>query len=91
MIWCVQAYGPSMLPTLNLTGDVILSEQVSHRLGRVGPGDIVLVRSPTDPVKIVTKRILGLEGDRVTFYDPLTGDTCRTVVVRLFSFLIAYA
>ncbi|KAJ0100888.1 hypothetical protein Patl1_04980 [Pistacia atlantica] len=75
------AYGPSMLPTLNLTGDVILSEQVSYRLGRVGPGDIVLVRSPTDPLKIVTKRILGLEGDRVTFYDPLSGDICRTVVV----------
>ncbi|KAJ0046907.1 hypothetical protein Pint_04870 [Pistacia integerrima] len=74
------AYGPSMLPTLNLTGDVILSEQVSYRLGRVGPGDIVLVRSPTDPLKIVTKRILGLEGDRVTFYDPLSGDICRTVV-----------
>lgn len=80
-----------MLPTLNLTGDVILSEQVSHRLGRVGPGDIVLVQSPVDPAKIITKRILGLEGDRVTFHDPLTGDRFRTVVVRLFSFLIVYA
>lgn len=74
-------FGPSMLPTLNLTGDVILAEYVSHRLGRVGPGDIVFVRSPVDPNKIVTKRIVGVEGDRVTFFEPRTGDTCHTVVV----------
>ncbi|KAJ4726545.1 mitochondrial inner membrane protease subunit 1 [Melia azedarach] len=74
-------YGPSMLPTLNLTGDVVLSEHVSHRLGRVGPGDIVLVRSPLDPTKFVTKRVGGVEGDRVTFLEPRISDTCRTFVV----------
>ena len=45
----VQVYGPSMLPTLNLTGDVVLAEHVSHRIGKVGRGDLVLVRSPVDP------------------------------------------
>ncbi|KAK9204348.1 hypothetical protein WN943_014606 [Citrus x changshan-huyou] len=74
-------FGPSMLPTLNLTGDVILAEYVSHRVGRVGPGDIVFVRSPVDPNKIVTKRIVGVEGDRVTYFKPRNGDTCHTVVV----------
>lgn len=81
-------YGPSMLPTLNLTGDVVLSEHVSHRLGRVGPGDIVLVRSPLDPTKFVTKRVGGVEGDRVTFLEPRISDTCRTFVVCIFSSLI---
>ena len=36
-----QVYGPSMLPTLNLSGDVLLVEQLSHRLGKVCPGDVV--------------------------------------------------
>ena len=30
-----------MLPTLNLSGDVLLVEQLSHRLGKVCPGDVV--------------------------------------------------
>ncbi|XP_019055497.1 PREDICTED: mitochondrial inner membrane protease subunit 1-like isoform X2 [Nelumbo nucifera] len=74
-------YGPSMLPTLNLTGDVILAERISTRLGKVGPGDIVLVRSPENPRKTVSKRVMGMEGDRVTFLvDPKKSDRCRTIV-----------
>ncbi|CAN1335530.1 Mitochondrial inner membrane protease subunit 1 [Linum perenne] len=56
-----------MLPTLNYSGDVLLIEHLSHRLGKLEPGDIVLVRSPVEPRKIVAKRIVGMEGDRVTF------------------------
>ncbi|XP_034211103.1 mitochondrial inner membrane protease subunit 1 [Prunus dulcis] len=75
-------YGPSMLPTLNISGDVLLSEHVSHRFGKVGAGDLVLVRSPNDPRKIVTKRILGMEGDQVTFFvDPKHSDRSQTTVV----------
>ncbi|OAY28867.1 mitochondrial inner membrane protease subunit 1 [Manihot esculenta] len=75
-------FGPSMLPTLNLSGDVLLAEHVSHRLGKVGPGDVVLVRSPLDPRKIVTKRIVGMEGDRISFsLDPSSTDSCHTIVV----------
>lgn len=71
-----------MLPTLNLTGDVILAEHLSHRFGKIGLGDIVLVRSPTDPTRMVTKRILGLEGHRLSFSaDPLVGDSSVSVVV----------
>lgn len=71
-----------MLPTLNISGDVLLSEHVSHRFGKVGAGDLVLVRSPNDPRKIVTKRILGMEGDQVTFFvDPKHSDRSRTTVV----------
>ncbi|KAL6999693.1 Mitochondrial ATP-independent inner membrane protease subunit 1a [Sarracenia purpurea var. burkii] len=75
-------YGPSMFPTLNLTGDVVLAESISTRLGKVGLGDVVLVRSPENPRKIVTKRIVGMEGDTVVFsLDPMSSDRCRTLVV----------
>ncbi|XP_057507095.1 mitochondrial ATP-independent inner membrane protease subunit 1a isoform X3 [Actinidia eriantha] len=81
-------YGPSMLPTLNLTGDVVLAEHVSTRLVMVGPGDVVLVRSPENPRKTVTKRIVGMEGDTVTFLvDPMNSDRCRTMVVKGKPFL----
>ncbi|CAK9134185.1 unnamed protein product, partial [Ilex paraguariensis] len=69
-----------MLPTLNLTGDVILTERISTLLGMVGPGDVVLVRSPENPRRTITKRILGMEGDKVTFLvDPRNSDNCHTV------------
>ncbi|GMH05561.1 hypothetical protein Nepgr_007401 [Nepenthes gracilis] len=75
-------YGPSMLPTLNMRGDVLLSERVSHRLGKVGLGDVVLVRSPENPRKTLTKRIIGVEGDRVIFMvNPGSCDVSATLVV----------
>ncbi|XP_071691885.1 mitochondrial ATP-independent inner membrane protease subunit 1a [Rutidosis leptorrhynchoides] len=75
-------YGPSMLPTLNLTGDVVLSEYISHRLGKVGPGDVVLIQSPENPRKMITKRIVAMEGESVSFLvDPSRSDRSRTVTV----------
>ncbi|KAG6594480.1 hypothetical protein SDJN03_11033, partial [Cucurbita argyrosperma subsp. sororia] len=75
-------YGPSMLPTLNLTGDFILAERISTRFGRVGVGDIVLVRSPENPRKVMAKRLMGMEGDSVTYVvDPKNNDWRETVVV----------
>ncbi|KAJ4827716.1 hypothetical protein Tsubulata_018038 [Turnera subulata] len=69
------AMGPSMLPTMNITGDVVLCEKISPRLGKVGPGDIVLVRSPENPKKCLVKRVMGVEGDRVTYVaDPKNDD-----------------
>ena len=45
----LQAYGPSMVPTFNLTGDMFLVERLSIKFGKVGPGDIVLLRSHESP------------------------------------------
>ncbi|XP_031376502.1 mitochondrial inner membrane protease subunit 1 isoform X1 [Punica granatum] len=74
-------YGPSMFPTLNLAGDVLIVERVSHRRGKVGPGDVVLVKSPVDPRKTITKRIIGVGGDWVTFpVGPGNGDRSRSVM-----------
>lgn len=83
-----QAYGPSMLPTINLTGDLVLAERISTRFNKVCPGDVVLVRSPVVPRRIVTKRVIGMEGDRVSYVaDPKSSDKFETVVVFFSSFL----
>ncbi|XVF87965.1 hypothetical protein PTKIN_Ptkin19aG0010500 [Pterospermum kingtungense] len=78
----MQVLGPSMFPTLNITGDVVVVGHLSHRLGKVGSGDLVLVRSPLDPTKSLTKRIVAMEGDKVTFFlDPTRNYSSRSVVV----------
>ncbi|KAL3508815.1 hypothetical protein ACH5RR_028216 [Cinchona calisaya] len=78
----VLVYGPSMLPTLNLTGDVLLVEHLSTKMGKVGPGDVVVVRSPENPRKSVTKRIVAMEGETVTFLvEPGLSDRSHTVLV----------
>ncbi|RVW81901.1 hypothetical protein CK203_033239 [Vitis vinifera] len=52
-------------------------------MGKVRPGDVVLVRSPENPRKTVSKRILGMEGDRVTFMiDPKNSNRCQSVVAH---------
>ena len=72
-----------MLPTIGLTGNLLLAERLSTRLGLVGPGDIVLIRSPQNPRMVTTKRLIGLEGDSVTYVvDPAKSDRCETIVVR---------
>ncbi|XP_066338449.1 mitochondrial ATP-independent inner membrane protease subunit 1a-like [Miscanthus floridulus] len=74
--------GPSMLPAMNLAGDVVAVDRVSARLGRVAPGDVVLMISPEDPRKSVAKRVVGMQGDSVTYLvDPGNSDASKTVVV----------
>ncbi|KAI9106104.1 peptidase S24/S26A/S26B/S26C [Phlyctochytrium arcticum] len=63
--------GPSMLPTFNFAGDLLVVEHVSQMLGRpVKLGDVVACVSPTDPQRFLCKRILGLPGDTVAV-DPV--------------------
>ncbi|GAU27384.1 hypothetical protein TSUD_55370 [Trifolium subterraneum] len=76
------AYGPSMLPTLNIAGDVVLVEHLSPRIGKVGYGDLVLVRSPLNPNRNLTKRVVAMEGDTVTYFDPLNSDSSRIAVIH---------
>ena len=57
--------GPSMMPTLNPAGDVVLVEHVTVTLGRLERGDVIVAKSPTDPNAVVCKRILGLPGDTI--------------------------
>ncbi|RLM69209.1 mitochondrial inner membrane protease subunit 1-like [Panicum miliaceum] len=67
---------------MNLAGDVVAVDRVSVRIGRVEPGDVVLMISPEDPRKAVAKRVVGMGGDSVTYLvDPGNSDAAKTVVV----------
>ncbi|KAI8913412.1 peptidase S24/S26A/S26B/S26C, partial [Gorgonomyces haynaldii] len=58
--------GPSMLPTLNIRGDVCLMDRLSWKLfRRLEMGEIIVCISPLDPGKMIVKRVLGLPGDRI--------------------------
>ena len=57
--------GPSMLPTFNSAGDLVLLDRTSaHIKGRIGRGDVVVANSPTNPKQTVCKRIRAVAGDR---------------------------
>ncbi|KAM0853307.1 hypothetical protein ACQ4PT_051150 [Festuca glaucescens] len=74
--------GPSMLPAFNIMGDLVVADKLSARYGWVSPGDVVQFVSPEDPRKTVIKRVLGMEGDAVTYLvDPANSDVSKTVVV----------
>lgn len=57
--------GPSMLPTFNENGDLVLTEHFSVYLQRIQPGDVVIAKSAQTPRYVVCKRVLGMEGDHV--------------------------
>ncbi|KAL7752015.1 hypothetical protein RI367_002543 [Sorochytrium milnesiophthora] len=63
--YVAQCMGPSMLPTLNMLGDMVVVEKLTPRWGKLELGDVVVAKSVTNPKRVVCKRILGLPGDRV--------------------------
>lgn len=74
-----------MLPTFNLSGDILLLEHLSSRFEKIKPGDVVMARSPANPRLVVCKRVLGLEGDSVTVLPTSSRGHIRQVVVRVAS------
>ena len=61
----MQCVGPSMLPTIGRSGDVVLMWSTAN--GWISPhrGDVVICASPTDPTSTVCKRVHGMPGDVV--------------------------
>mmetsp|Transcript_45882 Transcript_45882/g.73929 ORF Transcript_45882/g.73929 Transcript_45882/m.73929 type:complete len:170 (+) Transcript_45882:140-649(+) len=61
--------GVSMQPAFNPPGgtyrDRVLLDKMCIRMGRYKRGDICLIKSPTHPDKVIVKRLIALEGDRV--------------------------
>mmetsp|Transcript_11847 Transcript_11847/g.16059 ORF Transcript_11847/g.16059 Transcript_11847/m.16059 type:complete len:186 (-) Transcript_11847:48-605(-) len=57
--------GPSMLPTLSPSGDIVLAECLTIHKGDISKGDVVVATCPTDPKKLVCKRVLGRGGEKV--------------------------
>ncbi len=73
-LYCLHEYvadvtalaGPSMLPTFNEAGDIVVVDCLTMKLGKpLQKGDVVIARSPTNPGNTVCKRVLGLPGDRI--------------------------
>jgi inner membrane protease subunit 1 len=74
-----------MLPTINATPTIFLTERISTRFGKVAHGDIVVLRLPHKPRQTVAKRLVGLEGDIITYVSsPENSDKLETVVVCQF-------
>lgn len=65
-----------MAPTFNpatssLSKDVVLLQKFGvRRPGALSRGDIVMFHSPTDPERLLTKRVVGVLGDTVYPRDP---------------------
>lgn len=59
--------GPSMIPTFNEFGDVVLVNRALKALTNTKSqrGDIVLATSPTNPNQLVIKRVVGVGGDLI--------------------------
>ncbi len=83
-VFVCQCLGPSMLPTFNVSGDILLLEHLSSKFEKVRPGDVVMARSPVNPNLVVCKRVLGLEGDRVTVLPTSSRGHIKQVVVSIF-------
>ena len=67
VITSMQCAGPSMLPTLGLSGDIVLMWPTASGLITPQLGDVVICTSVTDPTSTVCKRIAGMPGDIVRY------------------------
>ncbi|KAH7924882.1 LexA/Signal peptidase [Leucogyrophana mollusca] len=63
--------GPSMLPTLGTEGELVIESILPHRLfpSRLARGELITLKSPINPSRIICKRVIGLPGD-VICVDP---------------------
>mmetsp|Transcript_103 Transcript_103/g.156 ORF Transcript_103/g.156 Transcript_103/m.156 type:complete len:168 (+) Transcript_103:186-689(+) len=62
--------GNSMSPTLNPTGnaaeDLVVIDRLKPKMYKYDRGDVVIVRSPVEPGRLLVKRLIGLQGDWIT-------------------------
>lgn len=71
-----QISGISMAPTLNpgtenKTKDIALVQKFNlKKPNSLSRGDVIMFRSPQDPEKLVTKRVVGLQGDTIMTKSP---------------------
>jgi signal peptidase I len=60
----IRVDGDSMNPTL-ISGEYVIVNRVSYRLGSPQRGDIIVFHFPRDPREEYIKRVIGLPGDQV--------------------------
>ncbi|TMW69396.1 hypothetical protein Poli38472_001552 [Pythium oligandrum] len=61
----IKCVGPSMLPTFNRDGDIVLVDKITPRLRTYERGEVVIAKSVSNPRHTVCKRIIAKEGDTV--------------------------
>jgi inner membrane protease subunit 1 len=63
-----------MLPTLAVGGEIAIEDRLTYRFfpQHLGRGDLITLKSPLEPGRVICKRVLGLPGD-VICVDP-TGE-----------------
>lgn len=64
--------GPSMLPTFNLAGDLVLVDKVFYKYKQLELGQVYVYISPQNPNRLVVKRLIGKPGD-IVYLDPIQG------------------
>ncbi|CAA7266619.1 unnamed protein product [Cyclocybe aegerita] len=59
--------GPSMLPTLADSGEMVIEEFLTYRFfpEKLQRGDLITVESPIERGRVICKRLIGLPGDIV--------------------------
>ncbi|KAL0580283.1 hypothetical protein V5O48_001700 [Marasmius crinis-equi] len=59
--------GPSMLPTLANEGEIVIEDRLTYRLWpeSLARGELLILKSPIDPNRIICKRVIGLPGDTI--------------------------
>ena len=60
----IRVDGASMEPTL-VSGEYVIVDRISYRLGSPHRGDIIVFHFPRDPKEEYIKRVIGLPGDEV--------------------------
>jgi signal peptidase I len=60
----IRVDGASMEPTL-VTGEYVIVNRISYKLGSPQRGDIIVFHYPKDPSQEYIKRVIGLPGDEV--------------------------
>lgn len=58
-----QVEGESMLPDVS-PGERVLVNRLAYRLGKPSVGDLVVLRDPRDPTRLLLKRLGAPDGDR---------------------------
>ena len=75
--------GPSMLPTLTVSGDIVYTSKRYARGNGIEFGDLIEFKHPMEPAAGVVKRVMGLPGDFVREDGGLgSGDRMIQVVSR---------
>ncbi|OGO11614.1 MAG: signal peptidase I [Chloroflexi bacterium RBG_16_47_49] len=66
----IRVDGDSMEPTL-VSGEYVIVNRLSYRLGHPQRGDIIVFHFPRDPKEEYIKRVIGLPGDEVNVMNGL--------------------